>query len=82
MSFARRKKRRDFPFEQRVFVFAILAGLPGGFVALTMLWRGPYTPKVQWTFGVKSPRQSIVRAMKEPGSPAMTARKKTRCSKG
>ena len=52
MIFARRRKKRDFPFEQRVFLFAVLAGLPGGFVALTMLWRGPYTPKVQWTLTV------------------------------
>ncbi|HEX7175812.1 MAG TPA: ATP-binding protein, partial [Pyrinomonadaceae bacterium] len=48
----RKKKKRELPFEQRVFLFAVLAGLPGSFVALTMLWRGPYTPKVQWTLSV------------------------------
>lgn len=45
-----RKKR--FPFEQRIFLLAILAGLPGSLVALTMLWRDSYTPKVQWTLTV------------------------------
>jgi two-component system nitrogen regulation sensor histidine kinase NtrY len=47
---ARRQKR--YPFEQRVFFLAVMAGLPGSFIALTMLWRGDFTPKVQWTLTV------------------------------
>ena len=48
----RTETRKKFPFEQRIFFLAVLAGLPGSFVALTMLWRGSYTPKVQWTLSV------------------------------
>ncbi|HEX5707635.1 MAG TPA: hypothetical protein VFX96_10090, partial [Pyrinomonadaceae bacterium] len=47
-----RKTRQPFPFEQRIFLMALMAGLPGALVALTMLWRGPYTPKVQWTLTI------------------------------
>src|SRR5260370_8267572 len=31
---------------------AVTAGLPGSLVALTLLWTGDYTPKVQWTLTV------------------------------
>ena len=31
---------------------AVTAGLPGSLVALTLLWAGDYTPKVQWTLTV------------------------------
>ena len=43
------KRRRQLPFERRVLFLAISAGLPGVVLSLTMLWRGHYTPKVQWT---------------------------------
>lgn len=52
MTSAPRKSRPPFPFEQRIFLMAVMAGLPGAVVALTMLWRGSYTPKVQWTLTI------------------------------
>ena len=36
-------------FERRLLLLALLAGLPGGLVALILLWTGDFTPKVQWT---------------------------------
>src|ERR1039457_4237321 len=38
--------------EGRVVLLALLAGLPGSFVALWMLWSGDYQTKVQWTLSV------------------------------
>ena len=38
--------------ERRVFLYALLAGLPGSAVALSMLWTGTYTSKTQWTLTV------------------------------
>ena len=38
--------------ERRILLMAIAAGLPGSAVALTLLWTGGYTPKVQWTLTV------------------------------
>src|SRR5260370_1356923 len=38
--------------ERRILLMAIAAGLPGSVVALTLLWTGDYTPKVQWTLTV------------------------------
>lgn len=38
--------------EQRVFLLALVAGLPGVVVSLAILLTGGYTPKVQWTLGV------------------------------
>lgn len=38
--------------ENRLFLFATAAGLPGSAVALAILWGGAYTPKVQWTLTV------------------------------
>jgi nitrogen fixation/metabolism regulation signal transduction histidine kinase len=35
--------------ERRVFVMALVAGLPGVLVALILLWTGSFTPRVQWT---------------------------------
>jgi PAS domain S-box-containing protein len=36
-------------FERRIVTLAILAGAPGGVVALLLLWMGDYTDRVQWT---------------------------------
>ncbi len=36
-------------FERRLLLLALFAGLPGGLVALILLWTGDFTPKVQWT---------------------------------
>jgi nitrogen fixation/metabolism regulation signal transduction histidine kinase len=38
--------------EKRILLLALGAGLPGGLIALIMLWAGDYTPKVQWTLTV------------------------------
>ena len=38
--------------DRRVFFMALLAGLPGVVVAMILLWRGDFTPKVQWTLTV------------------------------
>jgi two-component system nitrogen regulation sensor histidine kinase NtrY len=38
--------------EHRILLMAVTAGLPGSLVALTLLWAGDYTPKVQWTLTV------------------------------
>lgn len=35
--------------QNRIFVLALLAGLPASVVALTLLWSAGYTAKVQWT---------------------------------
>lgn len=45
----RQKRRRKLAFENRVLLLALLAGLPGGLVALLILWTGDYSSKVQWT---------------------------------
>src|SRR3954471_21754053 len=38
--------------EGRVVLLAFLAGFPGSFAALWMLWSGDGTAKVQWTLSV------------------------------
>src|SRR5215216_1340742 len=38
--------------ERRVFYLALFAGLPGVIVSMTLLWRGGYSGKVQWTLGL------------------------------
>jgi len=38
--------------ERRILLMAVTAGLPGSLVALTLLWAGEYTSKVQWTLSV------------------------------
>ena len=35
--------------DRRVLLMALASGLPGTFIALILLWRGDFTPKVQWT---------------------------------
>ncbi|HEX8852990.1 MAG TPA: hypothetical protein VF754_05860, partial [Pyrinomonadaceae bacterium] len=47
-----RRKEPHADFEQRVLLLALAAGLPGAAVALTLLWLGDYTAKVQWTLTV------------------------------
>lgn len=41
--------RRGPGFEKRVHFLALMAGFPGSLVALSMLWLGDYSAKVQWT---------------------------------
>src|SRR5260370_15851062 len=38
--------------ERRILLMAVTAGLPGSLVALSLLWTGDYTSKVQWTLTV------------------------------
>src|SRR5512140_1553817 len=38
--------------DQRVFLYALLAGLPGVLTSTIILLLGDYTPKVQWTLGM------------------------------
>jgi len=38
--------------DRRVFFMALLAGLPAVVVSMVLLWRGDFTPKVQWTLTV------------------------------
>jgi two-component system nitrogen regulation sensor histidine kinase NtrY len=43
--------RRRIAFESRVFVFSLLAGLPGSAVAVLLLYTGEYGPKIVYTVG-------------------------------
>lgn len=43
---------RKLPHEAAVQLLAALAALPGGLVALTLLWTGDHSAKVRWTFSV------------------------------
>lgn len=45
-------KQNRIPHEQRIFYYALLAGLPALVTALTLLWIGDYQAKQQWTFGL------------------------------
>jgi PAS domain S-box-containing protein len=44
--------RRVPRFERRVVLLALLAGLPGGIVALLLIWFGDLTPRSQWTLTI------------------------------
>ena len=44
--------RSRLRFDQRILLLALAAGLPAALVALTFLWTGDHTPKVQWTLTV------------------------------
>ena len=43
---------RRLAHEQRIFYFALLAGLPALIVAGTLLWTGGFEPKVLWTLSL------------------------------
>ena len=45
-------KQRRLAHEQRVFYYALLAGLPALIVAGTLLLTGDFTPKVLWTLSL------------------------------
>src|SRR5690606_30851181 len=47
-----RKPRSPQPYERRVFLLALGAGLPGVVATVTLLWLGGYSAKVVWTVGV------------------------------
>ena len=48
----RRAARRAARHDRRILLLALAPALPGGVVALILLWTGDYTPKVQWTLTV------------------------------
>ena len=39
-------------YERRIWLMALLTGLPGAIVALALLWGSEYPPRVQWTLTV------------------------------
>ncbi len=39
-------------YQSRLFLLALLAGVPGTAVAWALLWAGGYSPKVRWTFAL------------------------------
>jgi two-component system, NtrC family, nitrogen regulation sensor histidine kinase NtrY len=45
----RSRDRGRLSYERRILLLALLIGAPGGVVALLLLWKGDYSPKVQWT---------------------------------
>jgi two-component system nitrogen regulation sensor histidine kinase NtrY len=45
----RASRRREIPFDLRLLGVTLLAGGPATLVAMTLLWAGDFTPKVQWT---------------------------------
>jgi two-component system nitrogen regulation sensor histidine kinase NtrY len=48
----RQRLHRWLTHDRRVLLMSLAAGLPGSAIALVLLWRGDFTPKVQWTFGL------------------------------
>ncbi|HEY4305959.1 MAG TPA: ATP-binding protein [Gemmatimonadaceae bacterium] len=43
---------RPSTHERIVFRLTLFAGLPGVAISMFLLWKGGYSPKVQWTFGL------------------------------
>lgn len=39
-------------FERRILLLALLAGTPGGAIALTLLWTGDYSDRLRWTLTI------------------------------
>ncbi|HSC30970.1 MAG TPA: ATP-binding protein [Gemmatimonadaceae bacterium] len=39
-------------FERRILLLALLAGTPGGVVALALLWTGDYSDRLRWTLTI------------------------------
>jgi nitrogen fixation/metabolism regulation signal transduction histidine kinase len=49
MTPARKPIRRQLSYDRRLLLLALMTGLPGVVVSLSLLWFGDFTPKVQWT---------------------------------
>jgi two-component system, NtrC family, nitrogen regulation sensor histidine kinase NtrY len=45
------RKRSRLTHDRRVFLLALMAGLPSVLLVLVLLWAGGYSTKVQWTLG-------------------------------
>ncbi len=52
MNERRKQETRRTSYEKRILLLALMSGLPGVSVALSMLWGNAYTAKVQWTLSV------------------------------
>jgi len=52
MNERRKQGTRRTSYEKRILLLALMSGLPGVSVALSMLWGNAYTAKVQWTLSV------------------------------
>lgn len=69
---------RRLPHDQKVFVFALLAGAPALLVCAILLWVGDFTPKTQWTLGLlvtscwlgfaAAARNRVVRSLQTAGN--------------
>jgi two-component system nitrogen regulation sensor histidine kinase NtrY len=46
------KSRYRLGHESRIVLRSMISGLPAVLVSLMLLWKGDFTPKVQWTLGV------------------------------
>jgi two-component system nitrogen regulation sensor histidine kinase NtrY len=44
-----RRRRKRLRYERRIFLLALLTGLPSSAVALWLLWRGDFAARTQWT---------------------------------
>lgn len=52
MAYETSPRRQRLSFERRVLVQALVAGIPATLAAMILLWKGNYSAKVQWTFGI------------------------------
>src|SRR5262245_44185396 len=46
------KAQSRLSHDRRIFLMALIAGLPAVVIALILLWTGSSTPKVQWTLTI------------------------------
>lgn len=52
MNKGKKQDKRRTSYERRILLLALMSGLPGILVSLSMLWSNAYTAKVQWTLSV------------------------------
>jgi nitrogen fixation/metabolism regulation signal transduction histidine kinase len=45
-------RRRGLAFDQKILLYALLAGAPAVVVSLCFIWLGDWSPKVQWTLSL------------------------------
>lgn len=50
---SRPHRRRPPRYERRILLLTLLAGVPGGALAMYLLWNGPYAPRLQWTLTIR-----------------------------
>ena len=49
---SRKPREPRLSHDRRILLMALASALPGALISLIFLWRGDYTPKVQWTLTV------------------------------